>query len=179
MDDGDWKDYSSATSVTLGGADGLPDGEHTFRVRANDAAGNVDGSPAESDFTIDATKPPVTATPSREPNLAGWHKANVSVTLEAGDCEGSDVASISYKINDAETATTGDGATVSVEVTDEGTITYHATDGAGNDGDQQTFTVKLDKTDPVISVTDPTEGATYDFEQAVEADYSCDEGQSG
>jgi PKD domain/Bacterial Ig domain/Carboxypeptidase regulatory-like domain len=35
----------------------LPDGKHTFWVRAVDAVGNVDGTPAEQTFTVEATPP--------------------------------------------------------------------------------------------------------------------------
>ena len=37
----------------------LPDGEHVFRVRATDAAGNTDGSPARRVWTVDTVKPTV------------------------------------------------------------------------------------------------------------------------
>src|SRR5262249_28668187 len=37
----------------------LPDGSHTFSVRANDAAGNPDPSPATRTFVVDATAPEV------------------------------------------------------------------------------------------------------------------------
>jgi parallel beta-helix repeat protein len=36
---------------------GLSSGSHQFRVRARDAAGNVDGSPASRSWTVDATPP--------------------------------------------------------------------------------------------------------------------------
>lgn len=36
---------------------GLADGSHTFRVRATDGAGNVDGTPAERIWTVDTTAP--------------------------------------------------------------------------------------------------------------------------
>ena len=39
---------------------GLSDGAHSFSVRARDAAGNTDGSPAASSFTVDTSDPDVT-----------------------------------------------------------------------------------------------------------------------
>jgi len=38
---------------------GLTDGSHTFRVRAQDKAGNVDSSPAQRTFTVDTVAPTV------------------------------------------------------------------------------------------------------------------------
>ena len=37
-----------------------PEGAHTFAVRARDAAGNLDPTPAEQTFTIDRTGPKTT-----------------------------------------------------------------------------------------------------------------------
>jgi hypothetical protein len=62
VDGGAWSSYSSETSVTLGGASGLSEGSHTFYVKAKDEAGNENQSPAQRSFTVDITKPTVTAT---------------------------------------------------------------------------------------------------------------------
>jgi hypothetical protein len=63
--DSSWSSYSSSTSKSY---NNLDDGPYTFRVRAKDAAGNVDPSPAERSFTVetgggsDTTPPDTTIT---------------------------------------------------------------------------------------------------------------------
>ena len=49
--------YGSPTDLS-----GLKDGSHTFSVRATDAAGNVDGSPAAVTWTSDSTPPAASIT---------------------------------------------------------------------------------------------------------------------
>jgi alpha-tubulin suppressor-like RCC1 family protein len=59
-DSGSWTE-ASGTSVTLGGTEGLTDGEHTFSVKAVDQAGNEDAIPAERTFTVDTAAPTVSS----------------------------------------------------------------------------------------------------------------------
>lgn len=56
--------YSSCTSTTS--YQGLPDGSHTFTVKASDAAGNANLAPASFTWTID-TLPPDTSITSQPP----------------------------------------------------------------------------------------------------------------
>lgn len=56
VDDGEWAACDSGEFT----ADDLSDGEHTFKVRAIDKAGNVDPTGDSSTFTVDTVKPIVT-----------------------------------------------------------------------------------------------------------------------
>jgi DNA-directed RNA polymerase specialized sigma24 family protein len=62
---------------------GLDDGQHRFRVRAVDHAGNKDGSPASRKWTVD-TKPPETTVDSGPNGVSHKGAATFSVSSEAG-----------------------------------------------------------------------------------------------
>jgi hypothetical protein len=57
LDRSRWQRCSSPHTVT-----GLPDGRHSFEVRAVGAAGRADPTPARREWTVDTTGPTVTAT---------------------------------------------------------------------------------------------------------------------
>ena len=75
--------YSSCTSPQQ--YTGLADGSHTFSVRAIDAAGNVDDTPATRNFSVSVTPPP----PSKSLDLFeppdGYLYAGVDADQHAGD----------------------------------------------------------------------------------------------
>jgi len=54
LDDQTWSVFDAATATTL---TGLSDGTYRFQVKARDAAGNEDATPAERNFTVNATPP--------------------------------------------------------------------------------------------------------------------------
>lgn len=115
---------------------------------------------AEFLSAIDKTPPVTTANASPSPNAKGWNNGDVTVTLNAIDnLRGSDVRSITYDINGTHSipSTTSLSSTVAITITteDESTISYYATDNAGNVETTKTFTVKLDKTPPTLAVPGP------------------------
>lgn len=106
----------------------------------------------------DTVPPTTTASLSQEPNSAGWNDSDVTVTLNAVDTGGtnpSGVQQISYSATGAQTitATSVSSSSTSFVISTEGTttITYSATDNAGNVEPDQTLVVKLDKTPPVLN----------------------------
>jgi hypothetical protein len=101
--------------------------------------------------------PPVTsAIPSPLPNPSGWNNTNVTVLLHATDEPGgSGVKEIQFSLSGAQTAplqtVLGDAASVVISKEGVTTITYFATDKAGNIEDTKSLLVHIDKTAPVIS----------------------------
>jgi hypothetical protein len=97
------------------------------------------------------------------PNGAnGWFTTS-PVTVILTSTDNTLVKQIDYSINGAAQPTTVHGASTLFQITNQGvnTISYHATDEAGNVEAPKTLAVKIDTTPPVVSVTGVTNGATY------------------
>ncbi len=75
MDAGSFAACTSPASFTLGG------GSHTFQVRAIDAAGNVDATPATYTWTIDLTGPTVVSSVLVHPNPTNRATVQFTVTF--------------------------------------------------------------------------------------------------
>jgi YVTN family beta-propeller protein len=107
----------------------------------------------QSQGPTDTTPPHTMAAASPPPNAAGWNNSNVSVSLNAMDnAGGSGVARISYAINGTAPIILN-SASASFVISSEGinTITYFATDNAGNVEAAHQLVIKLDKTAPIVS----------------------------
>ncbi|WP_420810052.1 adventurous gliding motility protein AgmC [Corallococcus macrosporus] len=148
----------------------LPDGDHTLLVRAVDAAGNVDATPAEHTWTVDATPPVVViTTPANNAVL------NVPVVTYSGTSEPGSTVTV---VVDGVTVGTveADGAgNWSLPVSDtlaDGphTVIVTATDEAGNTSTPVTHTFIVDAQPPETSfVSTPpalsnSDSATFDFD---------------
>ncbi|MGE5690197.1 MAG: OmpL47-type beta-barrel domain-containing protein [Pseudomonadota bacterium] len=95
LDGGSWTTVSSPYDLGP-----LADGAHTLDVRATDAAGNVDASPASWAWVVDTGAPTVTLDDPGA-NLAGA----VSLTASADDAGGSGLASVRFERSPADAGT--------------------------------------------------------------------------
>ncbi|MGH3355220.1 MAG: OmpL47-type beta-barrel domain-containing protein [Nocardioidaceae bacterium] len=147
-------------------------GDHTLTYRATDNAGNT-SSPQSETFTVvepptqDTTPPTVTAQVTGERDASGAYVGSATVTLTAADTE-SGVERIEYSLDGIEFGT----YTQPVTITQPGqhTVTYRATDNAGNTSAPQseTFTVVEPPTD---DTTPPTVTAQVTGQQNTNGDY--------
>ena len=104
----------------------------------------------------DTTPPVTTPAPSPEPNHAGWNGGDVTVRLKAvDDAGGSGVKELTYSAEGAQpiavTTTATGSADIAISAEGVTTITFFATDNAGNVEPVQTITVRIDKTPPTIA----------------------------
>jgi hypothetical protein len=104
-------------------------------------------------FTMDSVAPTTTLSSNPAPNATGWVTSTPTLTLTATDGS-SGVASITYKIGAAApTTVNGSSASFSVGATGSTTVTYYATDNAGNVETTKSYLVKLDDVAPTTSVS--------------------------
>jgi hypothetical protein len=161
------------------GANALSDftGTVTFKVVVPDgvvaSSGSgllpiVGGAPAPP---TDTTAPTSTASVAPAANAAGWENGPVAVHIGADDGAGSGVASITVATSGAQTASavTTPGSAVDVPVSAEGvtTVTYYATDAAGNAETPKSVTVRIDESPPTVAYAGNSGSYTVDQQVAI------------
>ncbi len=137
-------------------------GPHPFTVTAEDGDGNQ--TELTHTYTVDVTDPTITIT---TPADGGTYDRGspVPAEFECLDTGGSGVASCFGTVPSG----------VNIDTTDLGQFNFFvlALDDVGNLAVQvHTYTV-VDGTDPTVTLTSPTDGAGYQIDAVVEADYSC------
>ncbi|HYH62712.1 MAG TPA: hypothetical protein VD766_12665 [Solirubrobacterales bacterium] len=127
---------------------GLTNGFHTFQVRATDAAGNTDQSPASRSFTVDAGPPPDETAPEVEIDKVKGKAKKKTAKLEfTGSDDVSDEADLEFscQIDDKAAVDCTSPHTFTKVKKGEHTVTVIATDEAGNESDPATDTFKQKK----------------------------------
>jgi len=155
LDGGGWSGCTSPAVYS-----GLASGNHTFQVRATDAAGNLDGSPATYSWTIDATAPTasVDAGPASPTTATG---ASFSFSAnEAG-------SAFECKVDGGAFATCSSPKAYSGLGNGAHTFQVRATDAVGNVGSPASYGWTIDLSAPDTSIgsqpTDPTGAADASF----------------
>ncbi|MEJ0088564.1 MAG: Ig-like domain-containing protein [Limisphaerales bacterium] len=158
MDSGGFAAASSPKSYS-----GLSDGAHTFSVRAVDAAGNKDATPATRSFTIDTTFPDTTITSGPSGTTASVNASFSFISTEAGSTYEAQMDGGGYATASSPKSYTG---------LSDGTHTFsvRAIDAAGNtDATPATRTFIVDATPPDTTITSgptgtvTTNAATFSF----------------
>ncbi|MBB4904399.1 OmpL47-type beta-barrel domain-containing protein [Actinophytocola algeriensis] len=179
VDDGAWTAYSTPVAVNTPGM-------HMVGYRATDVAGNVseEGMAHFTVVTQDTTAPEVTGQVVGQQDENGAYIGSAMVTVSATDNEGgSGVASVEYKLDDAEWAPYTEA--VQVSAAGEHTVLFRATDGAGNVSTEgsETFTVvagEVDETPPSVSaVVSGTQNSSWQFLDAANIGISALDTGSG
>ena len=140
----------SSASITITAA-----GATTLSYFATDNAGNVETAKSLT-INIDRSAPFTSASPSPLPSGGDWNKTNVAVTLSAIDNPGgSGVKQIQYSLAGAQSGgpfiVPGSSGTFTISSEGTTTVSYYASDIAGNAESAKILSVSLDKTAPVIS----------------------------
>jgi hypothetical protein len=129
------------------------------------ADGAHTGNGAVAITFIDSVAPTASPSASPGPNGAGWNDSAVTVDWDWTDSgAGIDTANCTQQ-----STSSGEGTL---------DLTADCSDLVDNSA-SRSLTVKVDLSDPTVSVTGPTDGATYDVGESVVADYSCDDAVSG
>ena len=149
---------------------GLSDGSHTFSVRAKDAAGNTDATPASFTWTIDTvpddTTPPETTIDSGPSGLT--NSPDATFTFSGDDGAGSGLAAFECQRDSGGWATCASPRSFSGLSDGAHTFEVRAVDNAGNaDPTPATRTWTVDTTPPLVAFTaapaDPSNDSTPEF----------------
>jgi hypothetical protein len=171
LDAGEWVACSSPQAYGAGpGEPPLADGEHVFRVRATDAAGNV-GAEESYSWTVD-TVAPVVSIGSGPPKLGNGRSATFEFSAdEAADFE--------CQLDGGEWEPCGSPQDYTELVDGEHSFAVRATDRAGNEGAEASYEWTVDTVAPTVSIDSapPKLGngtsASFQFSADEAADFEC------
>jgi len=156
------RDYGVCNALNMdgGGSTSLAMADPLTGIGAfvNSSSDNPNGRSNASGLAVfavrDLAKPHTTAQVTPAANAAGWNNGDVKVILHAQDGPGGIVKQIEYSLSGAQSASSQvvSGDSASINVSNEGitTISFFATDVAGNIEAVQTLEVRIDKTRPAI-----------------------------
>jgi len=112
-------------------------------------------------------------------DIPAWYTITPTVLLSATDC-GHGIKEIAYQIDDEPLIVNGT-TDVDVQFTVDGiyTLTYYATDNAGNMEMSHSVTINIDITPPVIDLVTPSHNSKYFINQPLPSNFSVSDDLSG
>lgn len=158
-------------------------GQHKFTYFSTDKAGNTDPGAIVA-VNVDLTAPVTTAAVSPSPNLYGWNKSAVTVTLNATDA-GSGAYKTYYSVDNSACAPSSTAActnyyqAIPIAAAGVHQVRYFSVDNVGNLEAANTLNVKIDETAPTSAakLTGTVSGTGY--AGAVTVTLSATDAQSG
>ncbi|MFC1804286.1 filamentous hemagglutinin N-terminal domain-containing protein [Candidatus Omnitrophota bacterium] len=164
-DGGVWTAYTAGAIVPL-----TDEGIVNIAFRVNDNVGHL--GTASKSVKIDLTDPTVTITldPASPNGLNNWYVTNVDSSATADDYipgSGVDPSTFEYSYDGSAWFAYSTGGIVTLS--EEGfsiPVYYRVKDLAGRSG-AASLSIKIDKTAPVIDITNPTDGMTYPAAQTL------------
>jgi N-acetylneuraminic acid mutarotase len=188
-----WSEETQVLATTATAPVTLSRGTHTVLLTVTDTNGK--NTQTSLSITVrDTTAPAVAISASPLLGSAGWYGATlpataVTVTIAATD-GGAGVGAINYSASGAQTvgatssaAPVGGPRTFSVplNISAEGASTIAATakDVAGNESASSTFRVRIDRTAPTVTITEPRQGVIYRTNSAQRHAFTCADALAG
>jgi hypothetical protein len=160
----------TCSDALSGVAPGNPTGNTTLSADTNgtsvtgqcrDQAGNV-ASVTMPPVQIDNTAPVLVLQSVVPQNAAGWSNAPATVTWACNDSGSGPVTPTVTKVANATSS-----------------VTASCSDVAGNTGTSSPVSVRVDTTPPLVNVISPLNNFTYQLNQIVFANYTCNDSGSG
>src|SRR5215211_1446686 len=135
----------------------LSQGNHTFRVRAIDASGIQDPTPASRSWTVDTVGPNATITdgPTSRSN-----SLSATFTFSGAESGGSYVCKIDAAGSPGTFSVCSSGQTFTVQTDGTYTFSVRASDALGNFGASDSRTWTADTTPPTVDNLSPADAAT-------------------
>jgi hypothetical protein len=132
---------------------------------------------------VDLTDPVASHTLSSAPDVSGWYRTPVTVTVTAADGTGSGPAAVEYQLDNTPVVVVGgNGGAIGVHENGGHWLLYRVADTAGRTSAWQSLPLPLDQTAPVsvVSVSPPANGDGWHTGSSVEVTMSTTEyGTSG
>ena len=151
----------------------LNEGQNSIVVYAQDAAGNRSTQTVTLTTSLDSIAPVTTATHTPAPNGAGWNNTAATLQLTATD-GGSGVLDVRSSVNGSAPSVVAGPLTFSAD--GQYSVTYFATDKAGNAEAAKTANVWVDTTAPVIGFSG---AGTFTVDQTVSVTCTATDNLSG